>query len=394
MARNKSRLKADMRRELDSILNFWIKHSIDMQHGGFYGKIDNSNSVFPEAEKGSVLSARILWTFSAAYLMDKKPQYLYIAKRAYQYILDHFLDPVHGGVYWSVDKLGKPLSTRKQIYAQAFALYGISEFYKITREPEVLHHAVSLFKIIEKYSFDTKNGGYLEAFSQEWDLLEDLRLSDKDRNDPKTMNTHLHLIEAYANLYQVWPEDKLRAKIITLLSIFETQIIDPETFQLQLFFDKKWLSQSNTVSFGHDIEASWLLPEAAGVLRDTSLIKKWKAIGLNMADTAYSSLNPDGSFDHEYDSRTHHRDTHREWWVSAEGMAGFMHAYLNSKNKKYLDAVWGLWSFTQEHLLDKDKGEWFWGVLEDYSKMEDYKIGFWKCPYHNARACMELIKAL
>jgi mannobiose 2-epimerase len=394
MTRNKSSLKAEMRQELASILNFWIKHSIDMQHGGFYGKIDNNNIVFPEAEKGSVLNTRILWTFSAAYRMDKKPQYLYIAKRAYQYVLDHFLDPVHGGVYWSVDKLGQPLSTRKQIYAQAFALYGISEYYKISPEPEVLHNAVSLFEIIEKYSFDPENCGYLEAFSKEWNLLEDMRLSDKDRNDPKTMNTHLHIIEAYANLYQVWPDDKLHTKIIGLLSIFETHIINPATFQLRLFFDRQWVSQSDTVSFGHDIEASWLLPEAAGVLKDTNLTKKWKAMGLNMADTAYSSLNPDGSFDHGYNSRTHQRDKHREWWVSAEGMAGFTHACLSSNNKKYLGAVWGLWNFIQEHLLDKEKGEWFWGIWEDYSKMNEYKIGFWKCPYHNARACMEILKTI
>lgn len=389
-----TQFKSEIGIELDSILDFWVKNSVDTQQGGFVGKIDSEGVVHPNAEKGCVLNARILWTFSAAFNKFQNPVYHKLAERAYDYIQNHFRDQENGGVFWSVDATGKPLNTRKQIYGLAFTIYGLSEFYQNSKKQEVLDFAIELFELIEKHSYDYKNGGYWEAFSADWQLMEDLRLSEKDRNDPKTMNTHLHIIEAYVNLYRVWPEKRLAERIQYLLEIFEKHIIDPDSFHLQLFFSGEWKSQSRVISYGHDIEATWLLQEAAEILDDEFLLDKWKEIAIKMSDAAAKGFMPDGSLIHEYDLSTHHPDTHREWWVSAEGMVGYLNAYQISDDESYLKKVFGLWSFVQKHLLDKKNGEWFWGVYDDYSKMDEDKIGFWKCPYHNARASMEILKRI
>jgi mannobiose 2-epimerase len=386
--------KSEIHSELHSILDFWINHAVDIDQGGFIGKIDHAGMVHSDAEKGCVLNARILWTFAAAYNKFKNPVHFQLAERAYEYMQHYFHDQVNGGVYWSVDASGSPRNTRKQIYGLAFTIYGLSEFYRNNKKQEVLDFAISLFELIEKHSFDTKEGGYWEAFSENWEPMDDLRLSEKDRNDPKTMNTHLHIIEAYVNLYRIWPEQRVAAKIRHLLEVFDKHIIDPDSFHLRLFFNGKWESQSKAISYGHDIEATWLLCEAAEVLQDTWLIKKWEDIAISMADAAAKGFMPDGSLIHEYDPGTHHADTHREWWVSAEGMVGYLNAYQITHKDHYLDKVTGLWTFIQQHLLDKEKGEWFWGIHADYAKMLEDKIGFWKCPYHNARACMEILKRI
>ena len=397
------KFKVEIQDELNSILEFWSKKSLDEVNGGFIGRMDTYGKIHPEAEKGGVLNARILWTFSAAAGFDglskeQKANYLDLAHRAFDFFKTHFVDEKSGGVYWSIDADGTPKSTRKQIYALAFAIYGLSEFYKVSQNKEALALAKNLYELIEKYSFDPENGGYWEAFTKEWELLEDLRLSEKDRNNPKTMNTHLHIIEAYANLYKVWPEAGLKIKIEQLLVIFEKHIVDNETGHLKLFFDKTWNSQSPGVSYGHDIEAAWLLLESAEVLGSSELTQKWKKYAVQMADAAMRGFNLDGSLNHEKDTETGHIDTHREWWVSAEAMVGFLNAYQVSGDEKYISLIEGLWSFIKKHLIDKRNGEWFWGVYPPTSCEPNYqimdtedKVGFWKCPYHNARACMELI---
>jgi cellobiose epimerase len=400
---NKITFKEEISSELHNILQFWLDNSSDEVHGGFIGKMDNEGKVFMEAEKGGVLNARILWTFSAAYnqnvanptqnSINENYHLIQAAERAYQYINQYFRDRTFGGIYWSVDAQGNPLNTRKQIYGLAFTIYGLSEYFKANPKQEILDFAIELFELIEYYSYDKTTGGYIEAFTQDWKIIEDLRLSEKDRNDPKTMNTHLHIIEAYVNLYTVWKEEHLVAKIRYLLNVFEQKIINKENNHLILFFDNDWKKQSEAISYGHDIEASWLLQEAAEILHDEDLIKKWKRIAVKIANAASEGLNKDGSLNHEFDPNTKHLDSHREWWVSAEAMVGFYNAYQITKNDNYLKKAFNIWRFTKKHLLDYQNGEWFWGIYEDYSLMQNEdKIGFWKCPYHNARACMELLK--
>ncbi|MFD2999578.1 AGE family epimerase/isomerase [Pontibacter toksunensis] len=390
----KSRLKIykeEAEAELENILSFWMQHALDEKQGGFIGKMDNRGNVVQDAPKGGVLNARILWTFSAAYRHTNNEVYLEVADRAYNYLMQHFWDYTYGGTYWSVDAKGNPLSTRKQIYALAFVLYGQSEYYMATQNEKALEGAKALFRWIENQSFDPKQGGYFEAFSREGGLLDDLRLSEKDRNDPKTMNTHLHILEAYANLYRVWPDQHLGQQLERLLEVF-LQYMVGEDGHLILFLTEDWKPTADLVSFGHDIEASWLLQEAAEVLGRQELTKKVKAVAVAMAKATSETLQPDGSLYHELNRENNHYDKHREWWVSAETMVGFLNAYELTDNEAYLHHSWNAWQFSKDHLLDKERGEWFWGVNDDYSLMEaEDKIGFWKCPYHNARACLEVV---
>ncbi len=383
--------QAEAEAELGRILGFWEQHALDEAHGGFVGKMDNQGVVDGEAPKGAILNARILWTFSAAYKHTGKQAYLQLANRAYDYFFACFLDKEHGGVYWSLDAQGKPANTRKQIYALAFAIYGLSEYYSISREAGALQACQDLFRWIEQYSFDQEHGGYFEAFSREGALLEDLRLSPKDRNDPKTMNTHLHMLEAYANLYRSWPDAQLASQLEALISLFLARIIDHRTGHMHLFFTREWKVTASLVSYGHDIEASWLLQEAAEVLGNASLLEKAKETAVSMARAATEGLQPDGSLYHELDREAQHYDRHREWWVSAEAMVGFLNAYQLTGDQYFLNLSINTWGFSQKYLLDKEHGEWFWGVYDDYSLMaSEDKVGFWKCPYHNSRACLEV----
>jgi len=382
----------DFQKELDSILNYWTTYTSDTEHGGFYGKIDQENKVYTGSPKGAVLNARILWSFAAAYGQNPKPSYLGMAKRAYDYICDHFIDKVYGGVYWAVDYLGKPLDTKKQVYALAFTIYGLTEYYHASGDKTALELAIQLFDTIEKHSFDPKKGGYLEAFAQDWQELPDLRLSDKDANEKKTMNTHLHILEAYTNLYRVWKDAFVEKQIHGLIDNFLDHMIDQKTNRLILFFDENWQPKSTIISYGHDIEASWLLLESAKVLDDQKLVTELRKIALAMARAALDGLDQDGSMYYEYEPAHHHLIKERHWWVQAEALVGFLNAWEISGEKLFMDHFENVWKFIQQK-IKSDKGEWVWGINDDGTLMagED-KAGLWKCPYHNSRAMLEVIQ--
>ncbi|MDB5110346.1 MAG: N-acylglucosamine 2-epimerase [Mucilaginibacter sp.] len=381
--------------ELENILNYWSTCAIDDTEGGFYGELTNDNQPIPGAVKGSVLNARILWSFSSAYNLTKDLAYLSIAKRALIYIRSYFIDPLYGGVYWSVTAKGEPADTKKQLYALAFTIYGLSEYYKATKEEDALSLALSLYRDIEKYSFDADRGGYFEAFTREWKLIDDLRLSDKDANEKKTMNTHLHILEAYTTLYHVWPDDKLGLQIRRLLQNFEEYIVDAISYHLVLFFDENWQVRSETISYGHDIEASWLLLEAAEALGDKELVSRIKQLAVKIAIASAQGLNADGSMNYEYEPLANHLIAEKHWWVQAEAVVGFYNAYQVTGEEAFFDKAVASWDFTQKHIIDHQKGEWLWGVNNDGTVMSGYgKVSFWKCPYHNSRACMEMITRL
>jgi mannobiose 2-epimerase len=381
--------------ELENILLYWMAHTIDAGHGGFYGSIDNDNVINTTAPKAVVLNARILWTFSAAYNFTHDKKYLPIAERAYQYILDHFTDKEYGAVYWSVDALGTRLNDRKQVYGLAFYLYGLSEYYGAVQEPKVLDQAIHLFKLIEEKSFDTKRKGYFEAFARDWRPLPDLRLSDKDANEKKTMNTHLHVIEAYANLYKQWPDALLRNRIVGLLEVFDEYMIDKNTGHLVLFFDENWKEKPGVISYGHDIEAAWLLQQCAAIINDDHWLDKMKNYAIQITNAAMEGLDKDGGLWYEYDPAKAHLIKEKHWWPQAEAMLGFFNAWEISEGEDYLQSSLDSWHFIKKHIRDNVRGEWVWGINADYSIMNgNDKVGFWKCPYHNSRACMEIITRL
>ncbi len=384
-----------MQQELHAILDFWIQHSIDEQQGGFYGRLDNDNVIDAGAPKGCVLHARILWTFSAASGLTNDRRYAKMASRAFAYIRDHFVDKEYGGVYWSVTSRGEPLDTKKQIYALAFVVYACSEYYIAMHSEPAKQLAMDCYRLIQEKSFEPLYGGYLEAFARNWQPVEDLRLSHKDANEKKTMNTHLHVLEAYTCLYRIWPNDELKQHIKQLLAIFEKHIIDAHTGHLHLFFDEQWNVRSGTVSYGHDIEASWLLLEAAEVIKDGELIEKMKTLSVKMAEAAIIGIDTDGGLWYEYEAAHNLLIKEKHWWPQAEALVGFYNAWQISGRHEFLQYAVNNWTFIKQYIRDNKNGEWFWGVLEDHSVMPGQdKAGLWKCPYHNGRACMEIIRRI
>lgn len=386
--------KEEVTKELTDILAWWENYTVDKGYGGFYGSINNENIADTAAPKGIVLNSRILWTFSAATIYTASEKQLALATRVFNYILRYFIDTEYGGVFWSVDKVGKAHDSRKQIYGIAFCIYGLSEYYKLTGNSMALHTAKQLFSQIEEHSLDKIKGGYTEALTRDWQPLHDLRLSEKDDNEKKTMNTHLHIVEAYANLYRVWPDKKLRERIIGLLEIFDTHIINRQTNHLNLFMDEDWTIKSTLQSFGHDIEAAWLLQECAEVAEHNVYINKFKETAIKLADAAAEGLDKDGGLWYEYEPVTNHLMKEKHSWPQAEAMVGFFNAWQITGDQKYLDYSIRSWDFIKQHIKDNQHGEWYWGVYDDYTTMEKDKAGFWKCPYHNSRACLEIIKRL
>jgi mannobiose 2-epimerase len=388
--------KRELENELQKILSWWMQMTLDEDHGGFVGKIDHDNKNYPEAPKGSVLNSRILWAFSSAYNLTRDREYLKVAERAFHYIAEHFIDREFGGVYWSVDFHGKPFDTKKQIYALAFSVYGLSEFYLASQNENAKKIAVYIYNDILKHSYDQEYGGYIEALTREWKQSNDLRLSEKDANEKKSMNTHLHLLEAFANLYKIWKDRSLRQRICEIIRIFLDHIIDRKTDHLILFFDDEWKRQGgNIISYGHDIEAAWLLQEVAEIIEDDPLLDEVKTRSVKMVQAASKGLDGDGGLWYEYDALQQHLTREKHSWPQAEAMVGFFNAWQLTEDEKFLRWSLQSWEFVKEYMLDKKLGEWYWGVHADHSAMkQEDKVGTWKCPYHNSRACVEIIRRI
>lgn len=377
----------------NNILSYWAKNMPDKANGGFYGRIDGNDVLDEKADKGVILNARILWAFSAAYANNGNKKYLDLAYRSYDFILENFVDTVCGGVYWMVDYLGRPTERKKQIYGQSFVIYGLAEFYKISKEARALKLAIDLFRLIEKHAFDPERNGYIEAFDETWQDLDDVRLSSKDINAHKTMNTHLHILEAYTNLYTIWSDKGLKLQLENLIELMMDRFVDGN-HHFYLFFDKYWALLSHEISYGHDIEGSWLLTEAAKVVNDPSLIARAEKVAIQMLEASLQGLDADGGLMNEGDTNGI-TDSTKHWWPQAEALVGLVNGYQLTGDEKYLRVARRIWDFINEKLIDRENGEWHWKVTKegDQDYQED-KAGPWKCPYHNSRAMIEVMRRL
>ena len=436
-------MRAEMLEMLENnILRFWLDKMQDTANGGFYGRMDGRMKLYPEAEKGAILNARILWSFSAAHriLSHLSPitphlsEYLDAATRAKDYILDHFIDREYGGVYWSLDYQGHPKDTKKQFYAIGFAIYGLSEFARATGDREALDHALQLYDCIEEHAFDREHNGYIEACTREWGEIADMRLSELDANYPKSQNTHLHIIEPYTNLYRCLKEfqkadspncnhapaigavhpmgtslnqetvDKVESSLLNLINIFTDKILNPDTHHLDLFFNLDWTRGGDqSESYGHDIECSWLIHEAALALGDKKVLEKVEPIVLMVAEASAKGLRPDGSMVHEGCAEisptahptplTSKTDNDLHWWVQAENVVGWLNIYQYFGDEEALQRANDCWEYIKKNLVDYEHGEWYWSRREDGTlNLDDDHAGFWKCPYHNSRMCLEAIE--
>ena len=425
-----------------NILSFWLKDMQDHEFGGFYGRMTGDYRLLKDAEKGAILNARILWSFSAAYrvlshlspLSPHLSDYLEAATRAKDYILAHFIDKEYGGVFWSLDHTGQPKDTKKQFYALGFALYGLSEYARATGDREALDYALQLFDCIEEHAFDPVHNGYIEACTREWGTIADMRLSDLDANYPKSQNTHLHIIEPYTNLLRAMRElqaaqecayvpvigsvipidiavphetiTQVEGALRNLIDIFTDKILNPETNHLDLFFEMDWTRGAGQIeSYGHDIECSWLLHEAALVLGDNEVTKKVESIVKLIAKASEKGLNADGSMIHEAtiattspyghpsSSEKGKKDDDLHWWVQAENVVGWMNLYQHFGDEEALQRALRCWQYIKDNLIDWEHGEWYWSRHADGTlNQDDDHAGFWKCPYHNSRMCLEILE--
>ncbi len=394
-------LASQVKKELtSSILPYWM-HKMNNPEGGFYGRIDGTEKLDISAPVGNIMAARILWTFASAYRLLKDSAdktaaqaYLDTAIHAKEFIINKFYDTEYGGTYWSLNPDGSPLDTKKQIYAIAFTIYGLAELNRATGDGEALEYAIKLFHSIEEHSFDSDKDGYFEAFTRSWEPIEDMRLSDKDANESKTMNTHLHVLEAYTCLYRVWGHPLLEERLRGLISIFEEKILGPDG-HLKLFFDDDWNCGYDIVSYGHDIEASWLIHEAALVLGDAAVLARIEALVPQIASAAGEGLSSNGGMMYEKNASAGHLDGDFHRWVQAETVVGYFNLWDHFGSQEGLEKALTCWDFIKENIIDKENGEWYWSLRADgTANRSDDKAGFWKCPYHNGRMCMEIIERL
>jgi mannobiose 2-epimerase len=384
-------MEGDLRR---NILPFWMDHVTNNQ-GGFFGALSNDLVLDRGAERGALLTSRILWTYAAAYAKYRDPAYLGMADHAYEDLTRHFHDSEYGGYWWSVAADGRVLRDRKQVYGQAFAIYALAEFHAATGRREPLDQAIAVYRLLESHARDRRHGGYLEAFGRAWDPIADRRLSAIDQNEPKSQNTHLHIMEAYTNLLRSWPDPELRGTLSELVDVMLRRIVNPATGHLGLFFLEDWTPRSDRVSYGHDIEAAWLLARAADALGDSVLAARVRPLAVKIAEVTLSEgVDADGGVFNE-GGPGGLTNTNKEWWPQAEAVVGFINAYQVSGQDRLLDAAFRTWDFIERKLVDRRNGEWFRGVTREGGVLDkELKVSFWKCPYHNGRAGLEAVRRL
>ena len=375
-----------------NILPFWLDHARDREHGGFHAFIGEDMKVRDGMPHGALLTCRILWTFSAAYRRYHDPQYLEMAQWAYRDLMGRFVDKKYGGLYWSVATGGKPVDAHKQIYGQVFGIYGLAEYYRATGDKSALEQAIALYRLVEEKAHDAEFGGYFDSLNREWRREEGPRgnlLGDA----PKSQNSHIHILEGFTNLLRVWPDEGLRHRHRELIQLTLARIIDPRTHHLILFMHDDWIPMGADVSYGHDIELSWLLVEAAQVQGDPALLAQARAEAVEIARvTNAEGVDKDGGVYNEGDPRGP-TNTNKEWWEQAEAAVGFLNAYQVSGDPGYLADSQRSWRFIQNKFVDRVHGDWYDTLKRDGTplKRESSKLSVWKCPYHNSRSCMELI---
>jgi len=386
----------NLSQELDEELNqriftFW-SNLADYENGGFYGYVGYDGVVNKEAEKGAILNSRILWFFSAVYCLEKKGEALKLANHAYDFMQRNLFDDEYEGLYWLVDSKGRPTDNRKHIYNQSFGIYALSQYYKATGKEEALNLAKKLFDLIERKC--ENSNGYLEEFDRQWNKKENEMLSENGVISDRTMNTHLHVLEAYTLLYEVSKDDRVRRRLYYLLDLIKNKIYSEKNHSLKVFFDKNWHETIEMQSYGHDIEGSWLIDRAAEVLEDKALIDITHSYTLKIAENIYNiAYTPIGVINETANGIT---DAGKVWWVQAESMVGFYNAYERTGDNKYLQATKELWKYIKNHVIDKrENSEWFWKLAEDNSPIPGMPIVEpWKCPYHNGRMCIEIIERM
>lgn len=385
-------LKTEVKEHLkNDIIPFW-QGMKDEVYGGFYGYLGFDLKLDKEAVKGCILNSRILWFFSNAYMLLGEESLLESARHAFLFLKEHCVDREYGGVYWSLNYKGEPEDTTKHTYNQAFAIYALSSYYDASRDEEALEIAHSLYNLVETKCKDEY--GYLEAFSRNFEPVDNDKLSENGVLAEKTMNTLLHVFEAYTELYRVAKEKCVAANLRFMLDIIADKVYNPKLGRQEVFFDRTWNTLIDLYSYGHDIETAWLVDRGLEILGDADYTAKLTPITKTITENIYNRAYIDHSLVNESEKGV--VDTTRVWWVQAEAVVGFLNGYQKSpEQKKYLEAAEDIWNYIKNNLIDKRNGsEWFSELDKDRKPVEKPIVEPWKCPYHNGRMCFEVIRRL
>jgi mannobiose 2-epimerase len=378
----------------DQILPFWCGPALDWKRGGWLAAL--SNDVRPDRSqlKELVLNSQLLWTFSAVHRVKPAGMYREMADRALNVLLNDFWDREHGGAFWSVSADGTVVDDSKRTNGQVLCIYALTEYYLAFALPVGQVRAKEIFDRLQQHAHDDLNGGYWEVRRRDWSESADSRLSVKDMNETKSLNTHLYVLEAYGNLYRIWHDRQVEEALRELIDLFAERIVDDSTWHLQRFFSDAWDVRFSSHIFGQGIEASWLLCEAAAALMDSDLIESTQAVALQMAAAALEGLDVDGGLCHE-GRPGRIIDRRKEWWSQAEALIGFVNAFEISGEEQYLEAACSVWSYIHRHLVDSLHGEWYWRTNEDgYPDASLPKVSQRKDPLHATRACLQAWKRL
>ncbi|MEQ8934281.1 MAG: AGE family epimerase/isomerase [Amphiplicatus sp.] len=386
---------AEFENELARIENWWLAHALDRGRGGVHGEIADDNSVRKDADKGVILHTRALWFFSEVARATSSTEAQAAACALYEFIVERFTDADLGGLVWSLTADGAWKEDRKQVYAQAFAVYAFAAYARATDSSEALERAIDLAALIDGQAWDAERGGYVEAFARDWSPIDDVRLSERDLNAPKTMNTHLHVLEAATGLHLAAGLKDTARFLMRNIDIFSERFIAPRGDHLSLFYSMDWRDLCGDESYGHDIEASWLLWEAAETLGDEKRLAGAKRHALALAGSTFGkAISPDGGIAFERHADARGLVGERHWWPQTEAIVGFYNAFELSGEERFAEGAGAVWAFVKTNHIDRRHGEWTWLSAQDAPKRGPYKAGFWKGPYHNGRAMMEMMKRL
>lgn len=396
----KAALRAETTAEGHRILAYW-RNQVLLEDGGFHGEVAGDGTPKVDAPRSLILAARILWTYSRAVTSGFEDSEVnrQVAHRTFDYLVRNFWDQEFLGFYWMITHEDEPLVRFKHVYGQAFAIYALSAYYQMSQRDEALKMAQFTYTLLQRHALDSVHGGFYEVFTEDWTLNEDLTDAPVNHGGPKSMNSHLHILEAFTALYQVWPSEVLRKQLTDVLDVMRLKVVNPATHQFHLFFHADWTPIGDVVSYGHDIEGSWLMLEAAEVLSDEERTEACRELAVRMTDAVIQDgVDEDGGVLNEGRGQGDLRtvlDGSKEWWQQAEAVVGCVNAYQVSADGRYLEKAWRVWQFIDGQLLDKVKGEWLIKVDRDRTaNPQAPKVSAWKCPYHNARACMELFLRL
>lgn len=384
-------LKKEIREHLQqSIIPFW-KSLRDDTYGGYYGYVGYDLTVDERAVKGCILNSRITWFFANAYLTLGDESLISEARHGFEFMKEFCLDKENGGVFWSVTYDGKPEDTTKHTYNQAFSIYALSAYYDATKDEESIRIAEELYELIEEKC--RNKGGYLEAFDRQFYPMENDKLSENGVIADRTMNTLLHVFESYTEFYRVTKKKEVKERLEWMMDIIAEKIYNPKLHRQEVFFDLDYHTLIDLHSYGHDIETAWLVDRGVEIVGNPEYEAKMTPITKDLTRQIYETAYKSHSLSNECEKGI--VDTDRVWWVQAEAVVGFLNGYQKDKDRsEYLKVAEDIWQYIKTYLIDTREGsEWYWLLDREGRPYEDKPIVEpWKCPYHNGRMCIEVIR--